>query len=263
MRLWPSVFFALALLTACPVSAQQGDWIVTVRAGASAAPPYEGAPNSEIHPTLSFGAHHADKPYRFSPPDDGGSLDLISSRYFDFGPVLNIRRGRDDTGRLTGFQKIGWAAEPGVFVNLWASKWLRARVQVRQGIFGHHGAVGDAGIDYIHTGHKWDFSIGPRIGFGDARYMETYFGVTPAEALASPFLTKPYAPGAGVRYGGVGVACAYHFTNRIRTTVGVGYHRLVGVAADSPVVAIAGSRDQFSAGIGVSYSFGVHLGQRH
>ncbi len=263
MRLWPVIFFAPAWLAACPAVAQQGDWIVTVGGGASAGPPYEGAPNTLIRPTLSFSARHADKPYRFTPPDDFGSLDLISSKYFDFGPVLNIRDGRGDTGRLTGFTKIGWAAEAGVFADLWAADWLRARVQVRQGLFGHHGAVGDAGIDYVHTGRRWDFSIGPRIGFGDARYMETYFGVTPAEALASPFITKPYTPGAGVRYAGMEVAYGYNFTKRIRSTIGLGYHHLVGVAADSPVVAVAGSRNQVSAGIGVAYSFGVHLGHRH
>jgi outer membrane scaffolding protein for murein synthesis (MipA/OmpV family) len=134
-------------LIGAPVAAQQNDWIVTVGAGASAGPPYEGSPNTELHPTLSFSAHRADKPYRFTPPDDGGSLDLFASKHFDFGPVLNIREGRSDKDKLAGFSKIGWAAEPGLFADLWATDWLRARVQVRQGIFGHHGAVGDAGVD--------------------------------------------------------------------------------------------------------------------
>jgi len=253
----------VALAVGAPAYAQQGDWIVTVGAGGSAGPPYEGAPNTQLRPTFSFSARRADTPYRFTPPDDGGSVSLFTSKYFDFGPVLNIRSARGDTGRLAGFQKIGLAVEPGLFADVWPTNWLRARVQVRQGVIGQYGAVGDAGIDYIHTGKKWDFSIGPRFGYGDARYMETYFGVTPAEALQSPFLTKAYTPGAGARYAGVEVAYAYQFTHRIRGTVGVGYHHLTGVAADSPVVDIAGSRNQYSAGVGVSYSFGIHLGRRH
>ncbi len=263
MRLWPIVSVAPILLAAGSAAAQQGDWIVTVGAGVSASPPYEGAPNTQIRPTLSFNARRADKPYRFTPPDDGSSLNLFSSQHLDLGPVINIRDGRNDTRRLVGFQKIGWAAEAGVFANLWFTDWFRARAQIRQGIIGHSGAVGDAGIDYIHTGKRWDMSIGPRVGYGDARYMETYFGVTPAEALASPFLIKPYTPGAGVRYEGVELAYAYRPTDRIRATIGLGYHRLTGVAAASPVVGLAGSRDQYSAGVGVTYGFGVHIGHRH
>lgn len=261
-RAW-ALFLGAALLLPGPAMAQQGSWIVTTGLGVASSPPYEGAPNYNIRPSILFSARRADRPYRFTPPDDGGSLALFSSKHFDFGPVLNIRNGRGDTGKLVGFRKIGWAVEPGLFLDVWPTDWLRGRVQVRQGLLGEHGAVGDAGIDFIHTGRRWDLSIGPRFGFGDARYMNTYFGVTPAEALASPFLTKPYTPGAGARYAGVEAAYAYRWTPRIRTTLGVGYHRLMGVAADSPVVAIAGARDQYSAGVSVAYSFGVRIGHRH
>jgi outer membrane scaffolding protein for murein synthesis (MipA/OmpV family) len=236
---------------------------VTVGGRGAASPPYEGADHDVLRPSFTFSVRRADKPFRFSPPDDNGSLALIATRHFDFGPVLQFRYSRGDTGRLQGFDKIGFAVEPGLFVNYWATDWLRARVQVRQGILGHRGTVGDTGIDYIYTGKRWDFSLGPRYGFGDARYMDTYFGVTPAEAARSPFLTQPYEPGAGARYGGVEAALARQWTRRIRTVVDVGYHRLVNKAADSPVVAIAGSRDQFTGGIGVTYSFGVRLGHHH
>jgi outer membrane scaffolding protein for murein synthesis (MipA/OmpV family) len=252
-----------ALLMTAPVAARAGsDWVVTVGGGASAGPPYEGAPNDNVRPFLIFNARRADQPYRFTPPDDGGSLALFASKHFDFGPVLNFRDGRGDTGKLTGFQPIGFAVEPGLFADVWATDWLRARVQVRQGVVGNFGAVGDAGVDYIHTGKRWDFSLGPRFGFGDARYMDTYFGVTPAEAARNPFLNKAYEPGAGVRYGGVEAAYGYQFTPRIRAVIGMGYHRLAKIAADSPVVALDGSRDQYAASLGVSYSFGVHLGHR-
>lgn len=251
------VLFGLA-----PACASATDWIVTVGGRAAASPPYEGANHDNVRPSFIFNARRADRPYRFTPPDDGGSVALFASKHFDFGPVLWFRYGRGDTGALKGFNKIGFAVEPGVFTNLWVTDWLRARVQVRQGVLGHHGAVGDAGIDLIRTGGKWDASIGPRIGYGDANYMDTYFGVTPLEALRSPLLTHPYEPGAGIRYYGVETAFNYHWTNRLRTVVDVGYHRLVQGAADSPVVAIAGSRNQITAGVGVTYSFGVGFGHK-
>jgi MipA family protein len=257
----PTTLVMLSVIGAAPASA--ADWIVTVGGRGAVSPPYEGAPNDVVRPSLVFNVRRADKPFRFTPPDDGGSLSLISSKHFDFGPVLNFRSGRGDTGRLQGFDKIGFAVEPGLFANVWATDWLRARVQVRQGVLGHHGTVGDTGIDYIHTGKRWDFSIGPRYGFGDARYMDTYFGVTPIEAARSPLLDKPFEPGAGARYAGIETAYGYQWTRRIRAVIDVGYHRLVNKAADSPVVAVAGSRNQYTAGIGVTYSFGVGLGHHH
>jgi outer membrane protein len=249
-------------LAAAPVVAHATDWIVTVGGRVAASPPYEGAPNDDIRPSASFNIRRADKPYRFTPPDHGSTLALIASRYLDFGPVVRFRYSRGDTGELQGFNKIDFAVEPGLFASVWPTNWLRGRVDVRRGVLGHAGWVGDAGVDLIHTGRKWDMSFGPRIGYGDRRYMDTYFGVTPLEAARSPFPYVPYEPNGGIRYGGAEAAVAYHFTNRLRTTLDFGYRRLVKLAADSPVVAIAGSRNQYSGGVGLTYSFGVRIGHR-
>lgn len=251
----------VALLIA-PTAANAADYIVTVGGRGAVSPPYEGAPNEVIRPSVVFNVRPANSIWRFTPPDDGGSFAIIATRHFDFGPVLNFRYGRGNSGRLEGLDKIGFAVEPGVFANLWATDWLRARAQVREGVLGHHGTVGDVGLDFIHTGKRWDFSVGPRFGYGDARYMDTYFGVTPAEAARSPLIKTAYVPGAGGRYGGVETAYAYQITSRLRTILDVGYHRLVNRAAKSPVVDVAGSRNQWSGGIALTYSFGFHIGHR-
>ena len=252
--------FGGVALAVSPASAT--DWIVTIGGRVAASPPYEGAPNDNIRPSGSFNIRRADRPYRFTPPDGGSTLALLATRYIVVGPMVRFRYDRGDQGKLVGFQKIDFAVEPGGFVDLWPADWLRARVEVRRGVTGHAGVVGDAGIDLIYTGKKWDFSVGPRIGYGDRRYLDTYFGVTPSEAGRSPYFNLPYEPPGGVRYGGVETAVSYHFTNRLRTTLDVGYHRLVKLAADSPVVSIDGSQDQISAGVGLTYSFGVSLGRR-
>jgi outer membrane scaffolding protein for murein synthesis (MipA/OmpV family) len=243
--------------------ADDPDWIVTVGARVGVGPPYEGAPHDNLGVTGSVSIRRGDRPYRFTPPDQGIRFAVIAERHFDFGPVVRFHGGRGDTGRLQGFDKIGYAVEPGVYFDVWPTDWLRGRVEVRHGVTGHTGTVGDAEIDLVHTGARWDFSIGPRAGYGDRRYMDTYFGVTPLEAERSPFLNTPYDPHSGVRYAGAEAALAYHWTRRIRTTVDVSYHRLAETAADSPVVAIAGDRNQYFAGIGVTYSFGVNLHRHH
>jgi outer membrane scaffolding protein for murein synthesis (MipA/OmpV family) len=251
-----------ALLSCSPSLAWAQDYIVTIGGRVGEAPPYEGADHDVLSPSVILNVRRADHPRRFTPPDGGTSAALLATRHLDFGPVVRFRYERGDTGKLEGFEKINFAAEPGVFVNVWPTDWLRGRVEARHGFFGYDGYVGDAGIDVIHTGRRWDFSIGPRIGYGDEHYMDTYFGVTPEEADRSPFIKTPYEPGAGQRYAGLETAYSYHLNDHWRTIVDFGYHRLAHRAADSPLVEIAGSRDQYSASVGFSYSFGIHVGKK-
>ncbi|MGH6992261.1 MAG: MipA/OmpV family protein [Caulobacteraceae bacterium] len=252
----------LAIIAIGAGPAGAADWIITLGERTSVVPPYEGANHDVLSPSLLFNARKAGSLYRFTPPDTGSNLTLSSHRYFDFGLALRFRYARGNSGKLAGMDKIGAAGEPGVFVDFWPTNWLRARVEGRRGVFGHEGYVGWTGFDVIHTGKTWDFSIGPRLGWGGAKYMETYFGVTPEEAAASPLIKTPYTPGAGERYRGVETAASYHLTKRWRTWVDFSYHRLSSRAADSPVVGTAGSRDQYAGSLGFSYEFGVHLGHR-
>ncbi|MEP6967854.1 MAG: MipA/OmpV family protein [Pseudomonadota bacterium] len=254
------LFAVLGFAAVAGESHAEGGWIVTIGGRATARPPYEGADHDVIRPAAIFNLRRADKPFRFTPPDGGSSVGLFTSRYIVAGPLVRFQYSRPNTGAFTGFDKIGFAAEPGAFVDLWPVNWLRGRVEVRRGVAGHSGFVGDAGLDLVYTGHRWDFSVGPRFGYGDSRYLDTYFGVTPQEALRSPIITTPYEPGAGTRYYGAEVAGAYHLTSRWWTIVDVGYHRLSHLAADSPVIQVAGSRDQVAGSVGLSYMFGVRGG---
>ena len=232
-------------------------WVVTFGGGVNARPPYEGAKTYRISPAPVFSVRPAKEYHRFNPPGDGSTIALIATRYVSLGPILRVRSSRGETGALEGFKKIPWAAEPGGFIDLWPTDWLRARVEVRRGVNGHDGWVGDAGLDLVYSSRRFDFSIGPRVGFGDKNYNNTYFGVTPEDAARSPRIDTPYEPGEGRRYTGLKSAVAYHFDNHWRTTVSGGYQRLADQMARSPVVLTAGKRDQYTAGVALTYSFQV------
>ncbi len=236
--------------------AQAQGWIVTIGGRVAANPPYEGADHDIIAPSPSFSLRRAGSPYRFEPPDGGTTLALLSTRWITLGPMARFRYARGDSGKLTGMDKIDVAIEPGGFVSLWPTNWLRLRAEGRRGIVGHHGWVGDAGADLIYTGGRWSASVGPRVGYGDHRYMDTYFGVTPAEAARSPLLTTAYEPSGNLRYTGIEAALSYRLAGGLRTSFDVGYHRMSNSVAASPIVQVAGSRDQISAGVGVTYTFG-------
>ena len=98
-------------------------------------------------------------------------------------------------------------------------------------------------------------SIGPRARWSDDRYQRAYFGVTPAVAAATGL--PAYDPGGGFHAIGAVAGLTYQFDRNWGLYGYAGYDRLIGDAADSPIVRAFGSRDQFSAGIGLSYSFDV------
>lgn len=237
-------------------AADAADYLVTGGGRLRLKPPYEGADSTRVVPVGILSLQKADKPYHYTAPDAGSVFDLVSNQYVQAGPVLNLRGHRSSGGRFAGLNRVSIAVEPGVFAGVWPVKWLTAWVQVRRGVYGHAGWVEDAGADLVYTGYRWDFSIGPRIGFGDAKYMRTYFGVTPAEARASPVINTAYDPGAGKRYTGGTISAAYHLDRHWTTLVDLTYDRLAGRAQASPIVQSLGARNQFTGGLGFTYTFG-------
>jgi outer membrane scaffolding protein for murein synthesis (MipA/OmpV family) len=250
---------AAAGLASCAGAVQARDWQVSVGGQVSATPRYEGADASRVRASPTLSVQPADRPYRFTPPDGGTSFALISNRRVEFGPMARFRHSRKDEDELVGFDKIKWAAEPGAYLDVWPASWLRLHGEARHGVAGHKGAVGDAGFDLVGSSGNWDFSLGGRAGWGDKKYMRKYFGVTAAEAARSPFIHQTYDPKGGRRYAGVTVGAAYHLSKRILVRAGGGYQRLAEKAGDSPIVAIAGSRNQYFGSVGVSYSFDIGL----
>jgi outer membrane protein len=237
--------------------AEAREWTVNVGARLSARPPYEGANDVRLQPAPTLSIYPTKRTRRFTPSDPGFNLEVFDSRYFAFGAVVNLRNYRKPEGDLVGLREVKRAVEPGAFVEFWPTNWLRTRVEGRRGVAGHKGWVADAGLDVIYTGTKWDFSIGPRVGWGDEKYLDTYFGVTPEEAARSPFIERSYTPTEGRRYTGLQTAFAYHLDDHWRTTVNFGYRRLADRASMSPIVRTAGSGDYFHGGVGVIYKFGV------
>lgn len=256
MRIAGSALLACMFCVASAGAADAQGWVVTIGVQAESAPPYEGAGHNSIMPLPVIRLRPADRPYRFTPPDDGLSLSLLGTDFISLGPVGRFQSKRESKGSLAGLDPIDWAGELGAFVDVWPAPWLRGRVEIRKGVTGHEGWVGDAGLDLIYTGNGWDFSIGPRIGYGDAEYRDTYFGVTPAEAAKGVFIRTAYAPGGGIRYIGAEAAVSLRLTPAWQVIFDAGYHSLDDDLSKSPVVTIAGSDDQANAGVTITYTFG-------
>ena len=193
---------------------------------------------------------------RFSSFDDGASPALIDTGMFRFGPnieIVNARRVEDDA-RLAGLRSVPITIETGAFAEFYPVEWLRLRGAVRYGFSGHHGVVADFGADAIwRPDTRWTFAAGPRLKLGDDRFAERYFSVTPAQATASGL--PAYRATGGMTGAGLAASGSHRFDNGWTITGFAAYERLVGSVGDAPLVRLRGSRDQFTIGTSVTYSF--------
>ncbi len=245
---------ALALLAASPAAAQR---TLTLGLGAQVAPDYPGADSYGIGPMPLFDLRRPGEPITYESADDGAGFGILArDSVINFGPALRFqsKREEDDVGAAVG--DVGFTVEAGGFVEVLPSRNFRIRAELRKGLGGHRALVGSLGADLIiRDDQNYIFAIGPRVRWADDKYHDRYFGVTPAVAGATGL--PALDPDGGV-YAVGGIA---NFTRRLGRNWGLqayaGYDRLVGDAADSPIVRAFGSRDQFTGGLGLWIEFDV------
>lgn len=250
---------ALALLADTPAAAQDGGGghIVTVGLGAQALPQYPGANSYSIYPMPIFGLRREGAPMPFVAHDEGVGFDILGAdSIVNFGPAFQLRsrRREDDVGAPVG--NVGYTIEAGGFAELYPVRNFRLRGELRQGIGGHRGLVGDLGADVvIRDADTYIFSLGPRARWGDGDFNRAYFGISPAAAIASGL--PAYRPRSGFYALGGMAGLTYKLGRNWGMSSYVGYDRLIRDAGASPIVRRFGSRDQFSGGAGLFLEFNV------
>jgi outer membrane protein len=234
-------------------TAREHDIVLEIGGGAVVRPAYEGASDYEVSPwpivqlrylwLPGFGVVKNDNPRR-----EG----------FAFAPSFRYvsKRQSADYAALTGLNDVDAAFEVGGRL-AYTFGFLRLHGNLRQGFGGHDGLVGEAGLDFLlYPDDRTEIGIGPRISYADADYMRTYLGVTAAESAASGL--RAFNPGGGLKGVGAELAARYALTPAWAISGAFTWERLVGDAADSPIVQ-AGDVDQFTARLGLSYRFGLKL----
>ena len=228
---------------------------ILVGAGIKAEPAYPGSNDLKPGFLPDFSVWREGEAMPAESPDEGVGPALIGQRGGTaFGPALRIapRRSAAD---LPGLPEVKFGIEAGVFAETYVTPALRLRSELRQGIGAHRALTGELAADLVARRSLEGplLTAGPRIGWGSAKYNRAYFGV-PAGLPAAGF--APYTPSAGINSLGA-VAGAHVPLGRALGLFGyAGYSRLVGPAARSPIVA-AGSRDQLSAGLALTFRFGA------
>lgn len=149
---------------------------------------------------------------------------------------------------LTGMGDIRPSTEAGVLVG-YGPFSLLARKSV--GDRGHKGAQVDFNAEFpIALTDKVGVRFGVGTTWADKRYMQTYFGVTLAQAQASGYRT--YTPKAGVRKFEASVGAEYALAKDWKLQGSLVLSRLRGDPEDSPLVA---RKTSTSASAGIAYVF--------
>lgn len=261
MKILTPALALAALAFSSPASAQQGegegrDYRVRVGLGGQFKPAYPGADKADLRPLFDFDLARGVEEFRIETPDDRFGIRVISAGRLTAGPVASYQGSRKDKDVGVPIGKVGATIEVGGYADYLVNDSLRVRGELVKGVNGHEGLVGQVGVDHFwRDGDRYAVTLGPRVLFSDDRYQRAYFGVSPAAALRTGLAA--YRPGSGIHAVALAAGAQTQFGPRWGLFGYARGERLVGDAAKSPLVRTYGSRNQLSAGLGVSYAFTV------
>ncbi|WP_245413517.1 MipA/OmpV family protein [Mangrovicella endophytica] len=227
------------------------DLVFEIGAGAEVAPAYEGSDEYIVSPFPIISVDYLNIPglFSFGGGPRGG---------FSIGPSFRFidERNEDEYDELEGLDSIDATYEVGLKASY---EWDYAEVygEARYAFGGADGFVGGLGANIIaRPTEALELKAGPRATFASSDYMDTYFSVSAAEAAVSNF--DEYEAEGGFKTVGVAASARYEVYTDWFVNANAAYERLIGDAADSPIVEV-GSKDQFFVGLGLSRRFSVDL----
>ncbi len=172
---------------------------------------------------------------------------------FKLGLSIGYTFGRDEdnSSDLRGLGDIDNGATANVLFK-WTIGDVALDARYEQQITGH-----DTGFQ-VHLGLGYDLRIGEKTilkpsiktTYASSDYMEEYFGISPSQSTRSGI--GVYDADSGFKSVGFQMIAIYRLDKHWGIQASAGYDRLVGEAADSPVVK---DENQYPVGIGLSYKF--------
>lgn len=252
-----AIVLSAALLCSAPAFAQETEEPRRTRIGLGAqlVPSFPGSDEVSIRPLFDIARARGDEPFEFEAADEGIGFPILRSGGLGIGPAFGFEGSRDAEDVGADLPEVDFTIEAGAFVQYAFSDAFRVRAEARRGLNGHEGWIGTLSADYIaREGDRWLFSIGPRLTFADTSYQRAYFGVAPQDAAPSGL--PAFDPEGGLQSAGATAAFIAPISGRWGIYTYAKYDRLVGDAGESPIVRQLGSRDQFSGGIALTYTFG-------
>jgi len=252
-----AVFWAAVPVGAAAQQPPERDWTFTIGAAGFYAPEFQGSKDYAFVAVPDLKVEYRDR--FFASMFEGVGYNIVNSEGWRIGPIAKYAFGRDEDDHvaLRGLGDVDDTIELGGFAQ-YSFDPFSVKLEMRQGLGGHEGLVGEADLSYSNSieafGPPIFFSVGPRATFANDDYSNAFFGVTAAQSARSG-LARYKAESGLVSYG-IGGFVMMPITDSMSASAFVGYDRLGEEAADSPLVRQRGSENQFILGLGLSYQFG-------
>jgi outer membrane scaffolding protein for murein synthesis (MipA/OmpV family) len=224
-------------------------------------PEYKGAKDYEAAPLPFVGFRYGRGDFYVSLEGRALRANVLPGGWLEVGPIVTFERGRDNDIENEAVRRLGEiddAVNAGVFAR---KRFGLAGGQLKIG--GevltdtgkvHEGVLAEFGIDYDRPlSDRWSVGASLSTTWADRKYMQTYYGVSGAGALASGL--SPYGADKGIENVEAGATLRYRINDRWSALANASYRRLVDSAADSPIVAREGSADQGQLALALFYSF--------
>ena len=205
---------------------------------------------------------------KFSLSLAGAEFTVYKTDTFRLAPVTRFNFGRDEDGAtplcfvcketddLVGLREVDFTFEVGGRA-AYSFGNFEASVEVRQGVNGHEGLIGEASLSYSGSGSLFGksafYAFGPTLSFADDNYFDAFFSVSSSESLASG-LTAFNAEGGLLSYG-LQASLFVPLNDKFSLVGFAEFERLTGDAADSSLVVERGSPNQAVFGLALNYNF--------
>ena len=242
-----------------PASPAPSDWIITIGADARAVPRYMGSDARAMVPVPYFDRHRPGSPEGFHSPRDGTGIALFDNGVFAIGPVGSLiwQRKQTNSSSLNGLGNVGYTYQLGGYIDYWAVRWLRTRVEGLQGFGGANGVTANFAVDaVVPLSPALTLSGGARARVVTSGAERPYFSITQAQSITSGL--PVFNAGGGWQAVGAGTLLKYRFNPTWATYGLVEYDKLIGATASSPIVTgPGGSSNQWTFGVGLTYSFAM------
>ena len=231
--------------------------------GVAQLPEFEGASDDRVAPFIVSRLGSPGRP-TLEVTGLAARLDLLTDPTWRAGPAFGVtlpRLNDADSDIAALLPERDLALEAGLFFGFERPTYvlpeskLTGTLSVLHDVSGiHNGLQATARLEHFAALNRmFRLGVGAGTTFSSGEYFDTYFGVTEASSLTSGL--PIFDPNAGFKDIQLDVFGILSFSERYGIFGRFGYSRLIGDAADSPIVRQAGNADQIFLGTGLFWNF--------